>query len=529
MGYDENSRNELNNEEEKEPIIKESSAPKLKRKLKKLGEVVLLSLIGAVIFGVVSRYIFTVSEGPINKLLGIEKDNGEDKKDDNATVKNTTGNGSSDVKGNGDGNSNENRNVVTLMVDKPIELTIGPDSQETAKADQSGTVTGTPTGKAEVYPLPTGDDVKVDNDVTNTPEVSPEVYPTEAVIRPTDTPAVSTSHGNGTSKEDDGKGSSVSQYLNVYDELRNVAANTQKALVTVRSHTDSVNWMGENVENVTETFGAFVADNGDDYFVATYYDGTISADRLSVILCTGAEYQATILERDSRYNIAILRIPMNTVADEDKAEIKMLVCDYSNDIYSGMPIIALGSPNGTIGSLEYGFVTASGNRVYVVDGQVDTFTTNITNSDRSEGIIINYEGKAIGVITKSIDTATKGSVSTSIGIDSIIGVVQDMCNGEVKPYVGMKAETVPAENLATMGLENGICVNEVVASSPADAAGIRKGDVIISVDGIGVNSIEDFMNNVVDVDSSDGAEIAVRRGGQISSPELTLLLIPRSR
>lgn len=528
MGYDENSKQELNNEEDSEPVIKESSAPKLKRKLKKLGEVVLFSLIGAVIFGAVSRYVFTVSEGPINKILGIENDKNTDKNTNSGQTKNNTGSNSVTGTENNNGvtgDTGENRNVVTLTVNKQDDITITAAPEKNEKNTDGSVPTQVTDGATAVYSTPTEDDAKN----TAAPEVNPVVDTDltgegkEAV--PTKTPTttsvpVSSGDGNG-----DDKGSSVSQYLNVYDELREIANTTQKSLVTVRSHKQSVNWMGETVETTTDTFGALIADNGVEYFVATYYDGTISADSLSVILCTGSEYQATFWERDSRYNLAILAIPMNAVSSEDRAAIRMLVCGDSDDVFSGMPIIALGSPNGTAGSLVYGFVTDSGASLAITDGRVETFTTNIAYSDRSEGIIINYEGKAVGVISRSIKNADNNDVITSVDINSMIDLAQDMCNGLVKPYVGIKVESVPTENLLEMGLESGICVMEVAASSPADQALIKKGDIIISIDGIGINSISEFMDNVVGVDSNDGIEVTLRRNGM----DQTVLLIPRAQ
>lgn len=531
MGYDENSNQELKEDEEQTSVIKESSMPKLKRKLKKLGEVVLFSFIGAIIFGVTARFFFIKSEGPINKLLGIESAKDENSgKSEPSGIKLQLDNNNGQNSGNNDDNSGKN-NLVTLAVNQNDQDEKTPDNGNNQDSNQN---TGIPQATQEVdtpSPAPsegasTDDSATAGTDAQNGP----------AVADLTPSPITETSKAPEKDKADKGNigdksGDTFSQYMDVLDELQKVVMSTEKALVTVKARTYTDTWIGDGVESFTESFGAIIGDDGNDYLIVSSYDRVKAAEGLTVKFCTDSEYAATLRERDSSFNIAILAVPMASVSKDDAREIRELVNGMfgnSSEIYAGMPIIAMGRPNGSQ-SVEYGRVTSCNNDVYVIDGEMEMFTTDTTNTEKSEGLIIDYSGKVVGIISRFIDSEAKDFASTSIEINSILDLVLDLCNGVERPYVGIRPESVSPEVLEGKNLECGIGVKEVISFSPADIAGIVKGDIIVAVDGGSVRNVTEFMQKVIGVDDEDGIEVTLYRdrGGMTESQELTVLLIPR--
>jgi len=315
---------------------------------------------------------------------------------------------------------------------------------------------------------------------------------------------------------------SLESYRKLMDELHKVADEAGKGIVTIKSATSIVNWMGENVENTSETVGGIVADNGVELLIVTYYDKVKNSDRIEVTLATGSKYEGTMLATDAGYNMAVIAVPLKAIAEEELEAVKPVVFGNTANIYAGMPIIAIGSPNGSIGSVEYGYITGCGKVRYVTDGVCSLFTTDITNSTSSEGVVLNLDGELIGIISRNAASGT----STEISVESLLLVAQRLCNEQHMPYFGIMAEDVPESALKDLKLEHGIYVDEVSVSSPAAAADIHKGDIIVEVNNISIGSVKDFSSILMDTEAGEAIDVKIFRSSQMANPELVISVIP---
>lgn len=339
-------------------------------------------------------------------------------------------------------------------------------------------------------------------------------------------------------EDEDGKGSndkredtvapvfSLEAYRQLMDELHAIASDAGKGLVAIKATTSIVNWMGENVENTVDTIGGIVADNGVELLIVTYYDKLKGADSIEVALGTGSKYEASLLAGDAGYNMAVIAVPLKEISADELENITTVKFGSTSDIYAGMPIIAIGSPNGNMGSVEYGYITGYGKTMYVTDGMCSLFMTDITNSQSSEGVILNLDGELIGVISRSTTAAALTGTSTEITVESLLVVAQRLCNGLKMPYFGIMAEDVPESALKELNIENGIYVDEVSSSSPAAVAEIHKGDIITAINDTSIDGVRTFSSILLEVEPGEAITVKLYRSSQKGNPEMTVTVIP---
>lgn len=387
-------------------------------------------------------------------------------------------------------------------------LGIDPSKQNSQRGEITfPAATDTPTPTPTPVPKPTDSEVNkpTPTPVPATPTLSPIV--TEPVEKPTDTPT----------------GSALEEYARIMNEMRSISQTAWESLVTVETVTTGVNWLDEGIEITEKVTGVIMGENNVELLVLVCYDKVKSVDRIDIRLSSSLILEATIYNYDSDCNLAVLSVPLESIPEHLREGMKAMELGESSLLYGGMPVIALGSPNGYHGSVEYGFVTAVGGYAYVTDGKVDLFYTDMSNSEDSDGIIVDLEGRLVGIITHTLDSQSEVNSSTAVSVNSIKKLILSLLNNTDRVYFGIRSEDIPADVLGRMELTNGIYVNEVAEDSPAAAAGIRKGDVITGVNDDIVRSVAGFNvilsgHNVGDVltihvhrsSSSDNMDIELR-------------------
>ena len=162
------------------------------------------------------------------------------------------------------------------------------------------------------------------------------------------------------------------------------------------------------------------------------------------------------------------------------------------ELAAGMPVIALGAPNGYEGSIEFGMITSFGSTFSVTDGEMASFTANITEYPQGHGFVVNMEGEILGLITHTHKASPEDGIFTAVSLESIGKVIVKLLNNAERPYFGIKGQDIPKNLKKEYELENGVYVREVENSSPALTAGIKAGDILVAVDGTQMDGIRTF-------------------------------------
>lgn len=438
--------------------VEQKIKPKNRKKVKKVIAIIALTIVAAVLFGFLSRLVFVASEGAVNRILGI----------------------------------------TPTPTPTPVESTNGR-SQVTLGS------TSTPTPSPSPTPTPTTIPVVLD------PTIEPSPTPTEA---PSETPTPDP--GAASAPTDVPEADPIADYLKMISQMRAIAGKAGESLVRVYAVTSGVNWMDESIETRTERTGILVADNGVELLILAEYNAFSSADRIEIEFRDGAVAEGSIYMADPDSGLAVIEVELTDISASTIATCKYVSLGDSDGMIEGEPVIALGRPNGYYGAVEFGFVSHAGLTKYFIDGVHFGFTTDIVSGSSPDGMVIDLEGKLVGLIVP--DSEGERITVSAIYINSVKTLLLKLLNGNPLPYFGVRAENVPKDILIGMGLENGIYVNEVIAASPAAEAGVKKGDVIVGIDDVKIESVTDFYEYIFSLEEGSTVRVDIYHSGMRDEP-----------
>jgi serine protease Do len=248
------------------------------------------------------------------------------------------------------------------------------------------------------------------------------------------------------------------------------------------------------------------------------------ASRIIISLDDGTEFDARVIGADPNNDIAVLQA-------ETDAKLPWIAPATSSDLMVGESVIAIGNPFGLSSTVTTGVISAinrsvrAQNRVYHGFLQTDASI----NPGNSGGPLVNAAGELVG-----INTAVYGGgqgIGFAIPIDIARRVVDELIeHGEVAPvWLGLDFQDLNTELRSVMDLPEGVSgalVNRVRKSSPAARAKLRRGDVVMHIDGQPVDSAQFFFEKLETSIDGQEVELGIWRNGKKRIFEVTLEEIP---
>lgn len=222
---------------------------------------------------------------------------------------------------------------------------------------------------------------------------------------------------------------------------------------------------------------------GEDGVVVTNNHVIEGADEVVVVLADRREYPAEVILADDRTDLAVLRI------DTEGAVLPTL--DYASTIgvETGDLVLAVGNPFGVGQTVTTGIISATARTdVGVSDYAFFLQTDAAVNPGNSGGALVNTRGELVGINT-AIFSRSGGSNGIGFAIPSeMVKRVVDAAVNEgtiVRPWLGLKGQSVSFDIAKAQGLERpvGVIITEVYDDGPADRSDLRRGDLILSIDG----------------------------------------------
>lgn len=333
-------------------------------------------------------------------------------------------------------------------------------------------------------------------------------------------------------ERDDDEETQVSPLANPEFSLENAASvtdpnketlSTTEIVRLVSPATVTVYVMG-TVNNVsTPVFagtGFFVS--GDGYLVTNEHvisDVTTDSGFSIIVDVPGYDIpiDAELVGSDIQTDIAVLKV------EEQEEPFTYVTLGDSDTLQVGELVVAIGNPLGRLeGTVTVGVVSALNRQVNNNGYTMELIQTDASiNSGNSGGPLINSFGEVIGVTNAKISTAE--GLGFAIPITDVRDIIQSIINyGYVanRPYLGVTVGNVASD--AYYGAVEGVYVAEVEPGGPADEAGIREGDRIVSLDGVEIERSDDII--IVRDTHAPGDEISVVIERDDHIRELTLVI-----
>ena len=215
-----------------------------------------------------------------------------------------------------------------------------------------------------------------------------------------------------------------------------------------------------------------------DGYILTNNHVVRKAEEIEVILQSGDRYSAGIVGKDPKTDLALLKIE----AEKPLPAVRM---GDSSVLEIGDRVLAIGNPFGLGHTVTAGIVSAKGRALGI--GQYDNFiqTDAAINPGNSGGPLFNFEGEVVGVNTAVIARGQGLGFAIPINMASMV-VEQLKTHGRVvRAWLGVMIQDVTPEISEALGIDRreGGLISEVKEGSPAATAGVRRGDVVVSVNG----------------------------------------------
>ncbi len=316
---------------------------------------------------------------------------------------------------------------------------------------------------------------------------------------------------------------SLDDYQSVYAELAKLAETTSRCVVTVTGVSSDVDWFNDIYENESSASGVIIANNGKSILILVSSSALKDADNIVVTFCNQAQVEAELVQKDNTTGLAILSVELLAINEDTMDVINIAKLGSSNsDKLLGMPIIALGSPAGLNNSVCYGIITSMGTIIDQPDSAYKLITTDIYTSSNATGILINLRGMVVGIID-NINTGTDmQNRLTAYGITELKKTIEKMSNNQELTYLGIHGTDIPENMAETLGTQEGVYIKEIEIDSPAMAAGIQSGDVLIRVGNVSVANYNDLLNILYSAQPEDTIKITVLRQEKEMNMDVTL-------
>jgi serine protease Do len=264
-------------------------------------------------------------------------------------------------------------------------------------------------------------------------------------------------------------------------------------------------------EQREHSLGSGVIVSADGYILTNNHvvDG---ASEIKVALQDRREFQAKLIGRDAKTDIAVLKI--------QASGLNSLVFGDSSKTRIGEFVIAIGDPFGIGETVTMGIVSAKGRGNLDIEDYEDFIQTDAAiNPGNSGGALINVQGDLIGINTAIISGGSGGNqgVGFAIPINMAKGVMQQIIeHGKVvRGYLGLLIQPVTPALAKAFGLSGtqGALVGSVVPDGPAARAGIAQGDVILAINGKPVNDSQELRLTVAQMAPGTEIKLKLVRGG----------------
>ncbi len=263
--------------------------------------------------------------------------------------------------------------------------------------------------------------------------------------------------------------------------------------------------------------------------VVTNFHVIENADQVKVSLADKREFEADIVLKDQHADLAVLRLKD---AREPFAAIDL---GDSDALQVGDIVMALGNPFGVGQTVTHGIVSAvARTQVGVTDYQFFIQTDAAINPGNSGGALVDLGGRLVGINT-AIFSRSGGSqgIGFAIPVNMVKGVIASAQGGSSvvrRPWLGAKLQAVTQEIADSLGLKRpvGALVTSVTPRSPAARAGMKSGDLVVSVDGQDVDDVNAFDYRFATKPLGGQAVIGVMRGGREVKLPVSLETLPDS-
>lgn len=319
----------------------------------------------------------------------------------------------------------------------------------------------------------------------------------------------------------------ASSYKQMATSIAVYARQMGKYIVTINSSSSTIDLLKTTNNSVNTSSGLIIAKNNKELLILADSTYIKVNGETFITFSNNVSASAVIKGRDNNTTYTVLAVNLADLPENMNVDDYIPSLGNSNAIYVGMPVIAMGSPRGVAGSIGYGIIDTPKQVVPQIDAMVNAVQTNIEGSNNPSGVIFNFQGSVVGIITAA--EKTSGNNIVFYGITELKNRIEKMSNEVSINYLGITAIDVPSYVNSSQGVPFGAYVTDIKMDSPAMRAGMQNGDVIVSVDEKNISNYSEYIYELNQKKVGDSVRLTINRKAVNGYKEMEFEMIVEGR
>lgn len=302
---------------------------------------------------------------------------------------------------------------------------------------------------------------------------------------------------------------SVNAVSAMVSSLKQVATEAEKSIVEVTSSVSQKDFLGQDIKAENSRAGVIIAMTGDEILIMCPGQDLKEQNTVEVTCLRESVYSGQVKALDHTDNIAIISIPLSSVSEKDRTELTGIRLGSSHLLQKGDLVISVGAPAGELYSMTYGNVSSINYNYPYIDGTLGEILADLDSDGTMGTFVLNTSGELVGWVSGNFDKSPEHYCHIA-GISDFLGTVESLINGTPVPYLGLDVQQITAE-MQQQGIPAGLYIQEARTDSPAYAAGIQSGDILVRVGDREIGSALDLSTALKGLKVGDTVTLSVLR------------------
>ena len=249
--------------------------------------------------------------------------------------------------------------------------------------------------------------------------------------------------------------------------------------------------------------GIIIGENETELLIVTNYHVVSGSSELSVVFSYDEDsddpslVSARVKGYEADKDLAVIAVSLDDITDEMRSKIKIATIGDSSNLVLGQEVVAIGNALGYGQSVTTGIISALGRNVTVSDDNGGSITNKLIQTDaainpgNSGGALLNMNGELIGINSVKVSSSSVEGMGYAIPISDVQSIIEELMLKETRDvvaeekqgYLGIKPIDVTNDIYEAYDMPVGVYIYNIYEGSPAEAAGLVKGNIITKFDG----------------------------------------------
>ncbi len=364
----------------------------------------------------------------------------------------------------------------------------------------------------------------------------------------TETQKIEVASAEHTSAASTGSAAAQKTAVEAGGTVADVAAQCMPSLVTIStiSVEEMRNFFGQTQKYEVEGAGTgvIVGQNDTELLIATNNHVISGAKSLSVGFIDETAVSGAVKGYDADTDLAVVAVKTADIPADTMNQIKICEMGNSDDLVLGEQVVAIGNALGYGQSVTSGYISAFNRELSLEDGNYSFTSSGLIqtdasiNSGNSGGALLNMRGQLIGINeakssgSGSSSEASVDNVGFAIPISKAEPILENLMSLTTREkvaednaaYIGITCADVNEETASMYNMPKGVCLTSVMEGSPAEKAGLKKGDILISFDGREVKTYTTLTSVLEYYAAGETVDVVVQRSDEGEYTERTVSL-----